>query len=209
MALINCPECQKEVSDTVKACPNCGAQVQKLIKQRIKAEKKAIAKQRNRKAFKIGFAFLAIMIVYNFFRMGDTDTASDTQSNVAHSKPAPVPTASKVDMATVCKAVTASQMQQDFKRMSSSKNNSKYYVTYTSSNDGSKRGIYCWPEGNRIVWQTDGRNDSSNNGKPGRVRNGEYDEYITYKVQGNTLVINTKFIDGSSKSDKYPLPNTK
>lgn len=24
MALINCPECQKEISDTVKQCPNCG-----------------------------------------------------------------------------------------------------------------------------------------------------------------------------------------
>jgi len=24
MALINCPECQKEISDKVKACPNCG-----------------------------------------------------------------------------------------------------------------------------------------------------------------------------------------
>ena len=24
MALINCPECKKEISDKVKACPNCG-----------------------------------------------------------------------------------------------------------------------------------------------------------------------------------------
>ena len=24
MALIKCPECSKEISDTVKKCPNCG-----------------------------------------------------------------------------------------------------------------------------------------------------------------------------------------
>lgn len=24
MALINCPECQKEISDKVKTCPHCG-----------------------------------------------------------------------------------------------------------------------------------------------------------------------------------------
>lgn len=24
MALINCPECNKEISDTAKSCPNCG-----------------------------------------------------------------------------------------------------------------------------------------------------------------------------------------
>ena len=27
MALINCPECGKQVSDTAAACPNCGAPV--------------------------------------------------------------------------------------------------------------------------------------------------------------------------------------
>ena len=28
MALINCPECGKEISDRVKACPNCGFPLQ-------------------------------------------------------------------------------------------------------------------------------------------------------------------------------------
>ena len=36
MALINCPECEKEISDKVKACPHCGypmesAGVQKVV----------------------------------------------------------------------------------------------------------------------------------------------------------------------------------
>lgn len=29
MALINCPECGKQVSSTAKACPNCGAPIDK------------------------------------------------------------------------------------------------------------------------------------------------------------------------------------
>jgi len=32
MALIKCPECGKEVSDTAKACPNCGAPIDTSIR---------------------------------------------------------------------------------------------------------------------------------------------------------------------------------
>ena len=33
MALINCPECKKEVSDTLAACPHCGFQLKKRGKK--------------------------------------------------------------------------------------------------------------------------------------------------------------------------------
>ena len=33
MALINCPECNKSVSDTAKECPNCGFDIKKYVKQ--------------------------------------------------------------------------------------------------------------------------------------------------------------------------------
>lgn len=29
MALMNCPECNKEISDTVKTCPNCGYKIKR------------------------------------------------------------------------------------------------------------------------------------------------------------------------------------
>lgn len=29
MSLMNCPECNKEISDTVKTCPNCGYKIKK------------------------------------------------------------------------------------------------------------------------------------------------------------------------------------
>ena len=39
MALIKCPECKKEISDTVAICPNCGFNIQKMRKQQAKKEK--------------------------------------------------------------------------------------------------------------------------------------------------------------------------
>ena len=29
MALMNCPECNKEISDTVRTCPNCGYKIKR------------------------------------------------------------------------------------------------------------------------------------------------------------------------------------
>lgn len=42
MALINCPECGKEISDKAKACPRCGAPA-KVLESPEKAEKKTSA----------------------------------------------------------------------------------------------------------------------------------------------------------------------
>ena len=33
MALINCPECNKEISDTTKSCPHCGYSIKEEITQ--------------------------------------------------------------------------------------------------------------------------------------------------------------------------------
>ena len=32
MALISCPECDKEISDSANACPNCGRPIEKYTK---------------------------------------------------------------------------------------------------------------------------------------------------------------------------------
>ena len=42
MALINCPECGKEVSDKADTCPNCGLAVKKELKNQKEKEKKEI-----------------------------------------------------------------------------------------------------------------------------------------------------------------------
>jgi len=36
MALINCPECQKEISDEAKRCPNCGFDLHREKKTKLK-----------------------------------------------------------------------------------------------------------------------------------------------------------------------------
>lgn len=40
MALINCPECNKEISDQAKTCPHCGVSVQKAIANKIAEEER-------------------------------------------------------------------------------------------------------------------------------------------------------------------------
>ncbi|EQC47180.1 zinc ribbon domain-containing protein [Bacteriovorax sp. Seq25_V] len=40
MALINCPECKKEVSDKASACPNCGNPLSSHIQKNHEAEDK-------------------------------------------------------------------------------------------------------------------------------------------------------------------------
>jgi DNA-directed RNA polymerase beta' subunit len=40
MALINCLECRKEISDKASACPHCGAPVDNQIIERKKLEQK-------------------------------------------------------------------------------------------------------------------------------------------------------------------------
>lgn len=35
MALIKCPECDKDISDTIKKCPNCGYKLKKKINKKI------------------------------------------------------------------------------------------------------------------------------------------------------------------------------
>lgn len=48
MALINCPECNKEISDSVKICPGCGY---KLKRKKVKKEPKFIKTKKQKKIF--------------------------------------------------------------------------------------------------------------------------------------------------------------
>lgn len=55
MALINCPECNKEISDTVKKCPNCG--------MKIKSSKKEKMSLKTQKMLAISGVLIAICII--------------------------------------------------------------------------------------------------------------------------------------------------
>lgn len=72
MALINCPECQTEVSDTALKCPKCGVQLRKL--------------QRGffGKLFKWGFiGFNILMLIWLFSYWGSVGDIANTASSDA------------------------------------------------------------------------------------------------------------------------------
>jgi predicted RNA-binding Zn-ribbon protein involved in translation (DUF1610 family) len=57
MALITCNECKKEISNTVKSCPNCGY-------QNIFQSSNPVVKGKKNKLYKYGIIFLCFFIFY-------------------------------------------------------------------------------------------------------------------------------------------------
>lgn len=65
MALINCPECGKEISNTTKKCPHCGYTLKKF---RLNTVKESINKyihtlSKTKKIFLSGFSILCVLIL--------------------------------------------------------------------------------------------------------------------------------------------------
>lgn len=111
----------------------------------------------------------------------------------------------------LCKASTAEHMGRKVLTMNSQKTGDKYHITYPRPDNGLTTGVYCWREGKRLLWQTDGmdytyKGTSNFTGKPGRVRNTEYDEVITFTTKPKRLTINIKFSDGSKTTQVYKIP---
>ncbi len=75
MALVNCPECQKEISDTVKKCPQCGFKQNKQNKKDKKEKTKKKSKiiefiKKYKKQIIIGIiALLVILLAINCYRI--------------------------------------------------------------------------------------------------------------------------------------------
>lgn len=62
MAIINCPECGKEISDQAVACPNCGYAEQSVIKQRNDSEQRVKNIKRIGIISAIGISLVIILI---------------------------------------------------------------------------------------------------------------------------------------------------
>lgn len=71
MALINCPECGKQISDKAESCPNCGYRIESTIEEKneipptIKQEAKEIDKK-----ISICYAIVAVLVVLLFVCVG-------------------------------------------------------------------------------------------------------------------------------------------
>lgn len=115
-----------------------------------------------------------------------------------------IPISSETE-AFVCKAAIAESMGRDLSIMSASQDASKYHVTYRRPSDNSLWGQYCWLKGNRVMWQTDGGDGTGVVGMPGRVRDSEWDEVITYSINANVLTVSIEHSDNSRLSQTYNL----
>lgn len=63
MALIHCPECDKEISDKVKDCPNCGYPLADEIKTEEVIQTKAEKKTLNKKAISITTVIILLSLI--------------------------------------------------------------------------------------------------------------------------------------------------
>lgn len=79
MALITCPECKKQISDSASSCPNCGYQ---LTVEKIGAIKKA--EQQTQKGCAIGclsiFAIFFVLFLIGLFSSGSPNNSSNISS---------------------------------------------------------------------------------------------------------------------------------
>ncbi|MFW5669556.1 MAG: zinc ribbon domain-containing protein, partial [Acetivibrio ethanolgignens] len=67
MALINCPECGKEISDKAVSCPNCGVPIAKPIKkEKTNREKKRIS-NKSKKVIVVGILLCIVIGIVGYF----------------------------------------------------------------------------------------------------------------------------------------------
>ena len=71
MALINCQECGKQISDKAESCPNCGYRIESTIeeKKKIPSKIKQEAKEIDKK-ISICYAIVAVLVVLLFVFVG-------------------------------------------------------------------------------------------------------------------------------------------
>ena len=67
MALIKCPECQRDVSESAQSCPNCGFDVKAYLdfqKREEDKKRQEAQKQLDELKYSCAFLFLIVLIVF-------------------------------------------------------------------------------------------------------------------------------------------------
>lgn len=216
MALLKCPDCEKESSSDARKCVHCGCNIKKFYKNNkkcescsgyvyIKAKKCNLCgvkfKKKTSPFVKLlawGVGAYACIGLFAALIGGGSTTSNKSKTTSSSGK--------YVTESFVCKAAIAENFGRGVRTMNSEKMGSKYHITYIRPQDNTRWGNYCWVVGNRVLWQTDGSNNTGINGRPGRVRNTEWDEIITYSVKPNRLTINIRYPDGSAQTQVYKIP---
>lgn len=215
MALINCPECSKEISSDSKKCIHCGCNVKKRLAQqkkeyerthevchKCKKDKPKTDKfcphcgaKRKRSAFEKFVIISAVIFVCSIIN-SVIDSGSTQKSNSA--TPSQSKQVANVSDSYVCRAAIATAMMKDIRIVKLDGKTSNYYnLSYIRAADGSKWGFRCYLKGSKIIWSTDGRNNTTS-----RWRTSPNDEKLSFRASGNKLIITSSMM--GQKSFKIP-----
>lgn len=81
MALINCPECKKEVSNSALSCPHCGFQLIEKKEPKAKPQLKNPKKKNSGCIIWLIVIAILIIILYNYESSGDSSSSSGSSSS--------------------------------------------------------------------------------------------------------------------------------
>lgn len=77
MALVDCRECQKEISDQAAACPHCGAPVKNLQRQQTVNKKSGFL----RWTFRVFLGFIGLSFILVLIAQATSDHTADISSS--------------------------------------------------------------------------------------------------------------------------------
>ena len=80
MALINCPECAKEISDKVLACPNCGFPMSESTNQMQKVELSSVKLKLDKKKKKK--ILLSVFIIFSLLIVSTIVYSANERANI-------------------------------------------------------------------------------------------------------------------------------
>lgn len=76
MALVNCPECKKEVSDSAASCPNCGYLIAGHIKTQEQTKRTELGKERSNVWAGVILLVFGVALAFYALAIRSLDTAS-------------------------------------------------------------------------------------------------------------------------------------
>ena len=141
MALINCSECNQQVSDKAAACPHCGAPVEKKSASQAAAPRPQPPQKKSSKASKIFWWAVAIVIGLPILA---TIIGGDKQPAAASKKVADAPKTrvfSKIDALTMCQLL--------IKR--ASRDPEKAEVPYIAGIEAGSEYVFSWDTSTKLA----------------------------------------------------------
>ena len=128
---------------------------------------------------------------------------SDSDNSVAIGSPSSTPNLTSAQLASVCKAAIAETFAQPLNIMNIVNSEGGIVrIRYNRPSDGKRWTNDCRIEGNRIVWRSV---DAFGGDGPGVWRTRPEDEVTTFRIEGDSVVITTKYPDNAPIHSTYKM----